>query len=526
MLKALLFAAICGLPLCAAAQTPEAIKFPTIGSQAIGRATLLAIDDYSLPLRKNLCYYMTKPTVREEPLLTPRRGDTSAPDHVACHFYGTVLQEEGKFRMWYYAVGWIKEPTDFQEGPICYAESDDGIHWTRPNLGQVEINGSRNNNAIDLPRQKTQGTFIVRDDDDPDPQRRYKMVYENRPKHDKYMSVRMATSPDGIKWTAGTDYPIDDGLEPCAFYKHDGFYFINAQFAPNGFSEGGHKAGRQGFVWLSTNFKDWLQESGESFTLPEPKDPMERGLDKPGDQVHLGCAPVSMGNVLVGFYAIWHAHPNPGDWFGDGTTSGDWGLVVSNDGQHFREAVKGHVYLHGSESGVKHPDGVDHQMILAQGNGIINVGDETRIYHGRWANTKEWKDYYGEIALATLPRDRWGALGLIPGAQAGTVWTAPFIVPANGCRVTINGEQVDDMQVEVADERFAFNPALSGANAGTSNKTDGLDCPVAWASGDLKSLAGKTIRLRVHLNRKEATDEPRLFAVYIESSTEPLAQAK
>lgn len=30
----------------------------------------------------------------------------------------------------------------------CYAESKDGIHWTRPDLGLFEFNGSRNNNII------------------------------------------------------------------------------------------------------------------------------------------------------------------------------------------------------------------------------------------------------------------------------------------------------------------------------------------------------------------------------------------
>ena len=30
----------------------------------------------------------------------------------------------------------------------CYAESDDGVHWTRPNLGMIEFAGSKQNNNI------------------------------------------------------------------------------------------------------------------------------------------------------------------------------------------------------------------------------------------------------------------------------------------------------------------------------------------------------------------------------------------
>src|SRR5687768_5934043 len=66
---------------------PTATKFhfPTIGSSAEGEATLLAIDNYSLPLQSNLCYYLSKPKVRKEAVLQPRRDDPTAPDSVASH---------------------------------------------------------------------------------------------------------------------------------------------------------------------------------------------------------------------------------------------------------------------------------------------------------------------------------------------------------------------------------------------------------------------------------------------------------
>ncbi|MFL2540563.1 MAG: hypothetical protein ACJ0UT_01055 [Candidatus Latescibacterota bacterium] len=64
---------------------------------------LLAIDDISLPLRKNTCLYLSKPVVRQEPVLLPSPIESGAPDNLAANFYGTVLCDEGKFRMWYYA---------------------------------------------------------------------------------------------------------------------------------------------------------------------------------------------------------------------------------------------------------------------------------------------------------------------------------------------------------------------------------------------------------------------------------------
>ena len=142
--------------------------------------TLLAIDDVSLPLRKNVCLYLSKPTVRREPVLVPSPLESNAPDNLAAHFYGTVLHDGGKFRMWYYAChrgknpdwpprkmqqvakkpGWLinaKEGYEIVQGPLCYAESDDGIAWTKPALGQLLFKGSRANNALDLPHTIVSG---------------------------------------------------------------------------------------------------------------------------------------------------------------------------------------------------------------------------------------------------------------------------------------------------------------------------------------------------------------------------------
>src|SRR5207249_4858044 len=127
------------------------------------------------PLRYNLCYYLSQPADRTEPVVKPGRENPAAPDFLAAHFYGTVLEERGKFRMWYYPISAGDKPSALKEGPICYAESQDGIRWVKPNLGQVDIRGSRANNAIQLPGARINGGEVIRDDDEPDPSRRYKM---------------------------------------------------------------------------------------------------------------------------------------------------------------------------------------------------------------------------------------------------------------------------------------------------------------------------------------------------------------
>ena len=481
------------------------------------RIMLLAIDNEALPLRRNLCLYLTKPKVRAEPVLSPERGNPDAPDNAASHFYGGVAHADGKFRMWYYACHWDpdRKQGDPQcpglvEGPVCYAESQDGIHWVKPRLGQVEWRGSRANNAVRLATTYNEGVHVMRDAEDPDPARRYKMVYNYWPSNRQFWTIRTATSPDGLLWTDGPELPHDGFIEQASLYRFKDMYYVSGQMFQS--SEGGNASGRQGYAVVSPDFVNWLPECGESFLAAEPADPAARGLAKPYDQVHIGVGATAFGNVLVGLYCIWHNHPEK-EWFGFGTTSGDFGLVVSNDGLHFREPVKGHVWLHRDDSppaGL--PSGVKHSRILCQGNGILNVGDETLVYHGRWANTADVKEYHAEVALATLPRDRWGAVGLFPDAAEGSVWTAPVIVPPGGA-LALNADGTAGARVEAADERFALLPEFSGERAGRVPAGDGLDCPVVWPSGGLGALRGKTVRFRIGL-RAGSHPAPRLYAVY------------
>ncbi len=507
--------------------------FPATGITVTGEAMLLAIDDVSLPLKNNLCFYLSKPKVRKEAVLTASK-DPNAPDYLGASFYGAVLFENQKFRMWYYATHPMPNPEpgktviagagdNIVQGPICYAESDDGISWTKPNLGQVLFNGSRNNNIIALPENKAyEGVAVIKDEADPDPNRRYKMAYnEWSDKKGVAFTIRTATSSDGIHWIAGPELPVGTFIEHASFYKYSGFYFINGQTYDR--SEGGQRGGRGGYVRISANFDQWLAESAPSFLLPEPE--TGRGTRGKYRQVHLGVGAAPFGSVLVGLYGMWDQR----GWGIDGTTC-DLGLVVSNDGIHFREPVAGHVYISRNDSPLPPHPTKNFPTILTQGNGILNVGDETLIYHGRWRNVPvnaSLEDHREEIALATLPRDRWGAVGLIPplpghqstpeGATEGSIWSAPIRMPAGGCKIFLNAQDADCMTGEVSDERFNLLEGFSSAQCGMVQVKEGFDCPVTWSDKDLSALAGKTIRVRINLKKKEKDSEPRLFAIYLRS---------
>ena len=79
-----------------------------------------------------------------------------------------------------------------QEMAICYATSQDGLHWEKPNLNLVEYDDSQENNIV---WRGPHGNGVFRDDRDPDPERRYKLIYKD------VDSQAVSFSPDGLNWS-------------------------------------------------------------------------------------------------------------------------------------------------------------------------------------------------------------------------------------------------------------------------------------------------------------------------------------
>jgi hypothetical protein len=443
--------------------------------------------------------------------------------------------------MWYYACHWGKNPDwppemmqqvakapgwakggelPLFQGPLCYAESPDGIHWTKPDLGQVLFKGSRANNALALPHTVVSGALVIRDDADPDPAKRYKMAYEFFPDqtvpsieaNGRLPSVALAVSPDGLRWTMIGIPFRDKFVEPSSFFRYQDRYLLHYQVIDSGFgygAAGGTKCGRTGVVRFTSDFERWPDLLAEGFALAEPEDPAKRGISGIYDQVHLGVGGAGFGNVCVGLYGLWH---NADFMNGFDRISCDFGLLVSNDGIHFREPVKGARFLRRDDSPVTPVPGHDFNTILCQANGILNVGDETRIYHGRWRNvgsSELLKHYSAEVALATLPRDRWGAFALNPKEQEGAVCSALLTIPADGGALTLNAEGAGGLTVSILDDWLA---PLAGFEQGRVAEAGGLDCVVRWDGRSLRECAGRQVRFHVRMQASEGV-APRLFAM-------------
>ncbi|MDP6118555.1 MAG: hypothetical protein QF437_07000 [Planctomycetota bacterium] len=449
------------------------------------RISLLAIDDVSIPFTHNLRLEVNRPVKHpDNPVLAPGTGDM--PDSYAAQFYGSVIEDEGKFRAWYVAMPreFLDEPDSFKHLRPAYAESEDGIHWTKPELGLVEYKGSKKNNLVLM----EDGAFnminlkVLIDEEEPDPARRYKMTAQTRWATQKeneaggfqergWGTLAPFVSADGLTWRLAIDAKPDGGLLPKAdmllpehhFEAAGGLYKWNGVFYASGQSGGGlgnwnythgvrPYSGREVMMHRSADFSHWSKTSHLGFIRHHQHEKFPYGK---GEESHEGVSVWNRGNVLIGIYGIWHGGP---DWE---DIAVDVGLLISNDGLKFREPAHEHTFI---ERGA---DGTWDQRALLQGQGFANVGDETRIYYGAWSPGDTTNPKRGGIGMAVLPRDRFGSLKMQNAEGAAELVTAAFSVgPETGISINASGLGTEAwLRIELLDEMEQLIPGFSGKEA-------------------------------------------------------------
>jgi len=168
----------------------------------LGTRLELFVDDYLIQQTSgDVAQRLMLPEPREVVLTTdsPWEGNTSA--------YYTIFRDDDIYRM-YYRGSHFDESTR-QPGHrevTCYAESRDGIHWTKPELGLFEFEGSTRNNIV----WDGIGThcFAVFKDSNPNcsKEARYKAIARGKPLGQPGLYI--FHSPDAIHWQLTHDEPV------------------------------------------------------------------------------------------------------------------------------------------------------------------------------------------------------------------------------------------------------------------------------------------------------------------------------
>jgi hypothetical protein len=492
------------------------------GLEPVDCATLFAFDDVSIPFRQNLQLTMHQPRKHPANPVVPH-GKPGEPDEYRAQFYGSIIREGGKFRMWYIAGD--QEAVDsistraYYGWRAAYAESEDGIHWVKPKLGLVEYHGSRDNNLVLIDPPDVAGLHLVllHEPEDPDPTRRYKMMHQIRWKEAPMFGWTTSVplfSEDGFRWKLHTkgapkDYAIStadmplppEHTEQSGLYKWQGLYYLTGQqLSPWVYLPDGTPCGRVMTSFHSADFVNWSHAK----TLAYVRDgyvPVPQGE---GKETHSPASVWNRRNVLLGLHGQWEGSPDVSQ------RRMPLGLLISNDGQHFREPVPDFVFVPYGEDGEWDMRG------LLSGQAFEHVGDETYIWYGTWdLSAGSDRETRGAVGLLTMRRDGFGSVSPMKPEGPAQLVTCPLEV-AGPAQLTINVDGLSSgtwLRVELLDELERPIPGYSGSDPGKVTHS-GVAVPVTWANGE--TIHGVKGRFRVRVVFEGAGRErTRLYALYL-----------
>lgn len=490
---------------------------------------IFSFDDHAIPYKLNLKLTLEHPKkFPGNPVV--RRGPPGSVDAFRAQFYGSVIHIGNKFRMWYLAASDAEAVNSVDASfRLAYAESDDGIRWSKPELGLTEFHGNKRNNlvevspAIDMRRLGPLSCFVLYEPQDPDPHKRYKMAvyaryYESADPKEVARARNIPStmlplfSADGFHWrlaipapkgpwfTANeVPFPVKNNFELGGLYKFDGIYYVAGQeLWPDINLPDGSPVRRTMVTHWSGNFIDWSHDKSFSFQRHG-----YRSVRESLEEAHEPAGAWNRGNVLVALYGLWHGA------LVNSERRMDLGLLVSDDGIHFREPVADFPFIPAGR------DGEWDQRGLIHGQGYVNVGEQTYIYYGNWDLSRS-DPAPGEVGLAMMRRDGFGYLSpIFPGEAQFTTAPLASAGPKASLYCNVDGLGPESwLKVEVIDKLGAPIIGLSGAGAPVVQQS-GLKVQVTERSGAPITLPAAPFRLRVRFEGA-SSGKARFYAAYVE----------
>lgn len=466
--------------------------------------------------------------------------------------------QTGKFQMWYQAYNETRTEDKRLRCVVAYAESADGKKWVKPNLGLFPYYEFKDTNIVLIGAPGAYGdrygNSVLVDPKDPDPARRYKMIYYDWDVSSEKAGagMRLAFSPDGIHWTKV------EGPSPSKM----SFGRKGAQMPFEGEEVYREDPGKNGVVR-----KSWLIPICMSDAMDVIYDPMKQRyvvygkmwLQGPDGGSHWKHG---MGRSESQDFLKWSKPelvltPNDND---PPQTEFHTSPVFIHNQQYFslnqildRSAGIITVELASSRDGLRWDRTFANIPILERGNGAvfdagclftnsspILMGDEMWFYYGAYRGTAIGavgldrqklgsKDYFSGIGLATMKRDRFVAIQPDPeissrnsrkvsrdtvGKEApkmekpnmiGQVTLRPLDL-SKVREITVNADASNgSIRVEILNEDGFRVRGFSKDDAAPITK-DSLEAKASWKEKSLSQLKPGKYMVRLHL------DNAKLFA--------------
>lgn len=383
------------------------------------------------------------------------------------HAGGSVIRdpESGRWLMWYSVFNHDaytnRKPFSYN---VCLAESDDGLSWTRPNLGLFDFHGSTANNAIRLGTDKTQNVDVCLN---PRPDRwpgKFLSI------HNQKGGVFVSSSKDGRSFERLFEKPA------IAYHSdtHNNFVYDEVRdkwflyCRPRAWA-GYHR--RRVSVQTSDDLEHWTHE--RTILIPTESEIPE----------YYGMVVFRRGDLFFGIVQIYNNE--------NGQMHGE--LCFSDDGVHwdFLPSHKPFISL-----GL--PGSWDAGMAMTM-ESPVDFGNESRFYYGGFKLNHHSTDNPCGIGLMTGERDR--LVGVRQNSsEPGLVMTRP--VRTAGSNLTVNAIVKGKISAELRTDdnkpipRFQFDDCVAVTESGFASA-------IKWTEGGLNQAPKEFARIVFRLENAE-----------------------
>lgn len=432
--------------------------------------------------------------------------------------YHSLFKDGDIYRLYYKAwhlEGSQKNPYtgDADAHRLCYAESNDGIHWRKPELGLFAFNGSKANNIV-IPtgpwgsmHLSAAESSVFKDENPTAPaDARYKAIVRSR----KPFGLVAFKSPDGLHWTPMSEKPIiTEGAfdsQNLAFWDAErGEYRAYWRF----FTEGVTNES----TWKITGFRGIRTATSKDFMTWTP----HVDLTYPGaaPEVHLYTNQIKpyhrAPHLFVGFPMHYvdrgwttsvralpeldnrelRARANPRY----GTAVSDAVLMSSRDGVTFKRWEEAFLRPGIEREGTWN---YGHQCLawhLIETASALDGGAPNEL--SLYAVESYWTGKSSTLRRHTLRLD--GFVSIFAPVAGGEMLTRPLRFKGALLKLNFSSSAAGGIRVEIQDESGRPIPGYT-LDDSEPIYGDALERKATWKKGaDLSGLQGQAIRLRFEL---------------------------
>ncbi len=426
--------------------------------------------------------------------------------------YHSVFRDGDKYRLYYKA--WHLDLSDGKlktnAHPLfcCYAESDDGVHWRKPDLGIVEFQGSKANNICIAsgtygPLKVDAGHPAVFKDENPDcpADAQYKAILRSRGPR----GLLVFKSADGLHWSPMCDEPvITEGAfdsQNLAFwdpargeYRAYWRIFTSGTTTEKVWKPGGHRAIRTA---TSPDLLNWGPHADLTYVDSPPEHLYTNQIKSYYRAPHLFIG-FPTRYVERGWSDSMRALPEPEHReqrakahlrYGTALTEGL--LMASRDGVHFKRWNEAFLRPGIQRKGTWH---YGHQYIawhvVETVSALPGAPNELSLYAGE----DYWTGDSSALRRYTLRID--GFVSVWAPFDGGELVTRPLVFDGKRLSLNFSTSAAGDVRVEL---QQPDGKPIPGFSLDDCHEVfgDELDRTVTWTGGsDVTKLAGQPVRLR------------------------------